>query len=214
VSESYDGVVVGPKSTLGEDKLRVTVERILSGARRVLGERGFAITVDEIAEAAGVSRRTVFRHFPNRDDLLVAAIEHGMKAYPERVPAYEGGDWEGWWQAVCERVHRTSSTYGPGYWELTVRQDLAPALLAVEQRRRRARQRLMRDLAGELWAAIGVDAPPPPTVVATVAAALSPHLTAAVVEGGGTWQDAARWAMEAVGRVIADEAAATRRPAS
>ena len=34
-------------------------------------QRGFAdTTMDDVAEAAGVSRRTAYRHFPSKDDLV------------------------------------------------------------------------------------------------------------------------------------------------
>lgn len=47
---------------------------ILDAAIRVLGERPLA-TMEEIAAAAGLSRQTVYAHFPARDALVVAVFQ-------------------------------------------------------------------------------------------------------------------------------------------
>ncbi|MFI7490291.1 TetR/AcrR family transcriptional regulator [Micromonospora echinaurantiaca] len=46
---------------------------ILDAAVRLLGERPNA-TVDDVAAAAGLSRQTVYAHFPSRDALLTAVV--------------------------------------------------------------------------------------------------------------------------------------------
>ena len=44
---------------------------IADAAVALFGERGFAeTTMDDVADAAGVSRRTAYRHFPSKDDLV------------------------------------------------------------------------------------------------------------------------------------------------
>ncbi len=49
------------------------VAAILDAAGRVLGERPDA-SMDDIAKAAGISRQTVYAHFPSRDALLTALL--------------------------------------------------------------------------------------------------------------------------------------------
>lgn len=53
--------------------------RLAGAAIRLFAQQGFAeTTVDEIAEAADVSRRTLFRHFPTKADIVFAD-------HPERI---------------------------------------------------------------------------------------------------------------------------------
>jgi AcrR family transcriptional regulator len=60
-------------------KKRAARETIAATARRLFAERGFdAVTVAEIAAAADVSEKTVFNHFPTKEDLAFAGREQGL----------------------------------------------------------------------------------------------------------------------------------------
>jgi len=49
-----------------------TQQSIVDAAMRLFGQHGFgATTVDEIAAAAGVGRRTFFRYFPTKEDVIL-----------------------------------------------------------------------------------------------------------------------------------------------
>lgn len=61
---------------LRERKKRQTRDRLIQTARRLFAERGFdAVTVAEVARAAGVSEGTVFNYFPAKEDLFYDGTE-------------------------------------------------------------------------------------------------------------------------------------------
>lgn len=61
-------------------------QRILDAAVRLLLDRGAqAMTVDAVAELAGVGKATVYRRWPSKDDLAFAAVE-GLFTQEVRVP--------------------------------------------------------------------------------------------------------------------------------
>lgn len=54
-----------------------TRRRILDAAIQLLGERGYAgLRTADVAAAAGVSKGAQTHHFPAKDDLVVAVVEH------------------------------------------------------------------------------------------------------------------------------------------
>jgi AcrR family transcriptional regulator len=59
---------------LRQRKKRQTHEAIRATAMQLFGARGFdAVTVEEVAETAGVSKKTVFNYFPAKEDLVFRA---------------------------------------------------------------------------------------------------------------------------------------------
>jgi len=160
-------------------KRRAAADHVLAATRHLVGSDGLDVTMERIAEASGVSRRTLFRHFETRERLIAAALATGMKRYGEQLPSLSG-DWRTWLRATCQKTHELNASYGPGYWELTTRTDLLPELAAVEQRRRDARRGAMARIATTLWNAAGGTGPTPTTVIAATGAHLSAHFTEAV----------------------------------
>jgi AcrR family transcriptional regulator len=65
---------------LRERKRRETSERIIEKGLKLFVKNGFeATTLDAIAEAAGISRRTFFYYFKSKEDVLLAAHDSGFR---------------------------------------------------------------------------------------------------------------------------------------
>ena len=61
-----------PASSLAERKRLLVRDELADAAARILAVRGFdETTVDHIVAAAGVSRRTFFRYFESKEDVIV-----------------------------------------------------------------------------------------------------------------------------------------------
>lgn len=70
-----------------------TDEHIVAAAAELMLSRGFdKMTVDDVATRAGVGKATVYRRWPSKDDLAVAAME---QVYGVDVPEPDTGSVEG-----------------------------------------------------------------------------------------------------------------------
>src|SRR5271170_2991042 len=81
----YDQAMSYRAPDTGNPRVRRTRARILAAARDLLSQTGPAgLTYSALAERAGVTRQTLYRHWPARPALLVALILEGVDdAYPE-----------------------------------------------------------------------------------------------------------------------------------
>ena len=86
--------------TRAESKER-TRQRLLAEAQRLFRERGYAATsLEQIAEAAEVTKGAIYGHFASKEDLMISAIEAApapdysatlndeSRPLPERLAAY------------------------------------------------------------------------------------------------------------------------------
>jgi AcrR family transcriptional regulator len=75
---------------LRERKKRATRAAIHDAAMRLFAEQGFAgTTVDQIAEAADVSRATVFHYFPTKEDIVFGDAPLAVEALAEALRGRE-----------------------------------------------------------------------------------------------------------------------------
>jgi len=134
------------------------VEAILDAAERILARRDPA-TISAVAAEAGISRVTVYAHFPDRERLLAAVVERAVErwiAATERLDLRSGPADE-----VLRRVLET------GWEEISRSSGIAEAAAAeldpaAMQRSHDRGQRLIRQLVdrGRREGAFRTDVPP------------------------------------------------------
>src|SRR5580693_6699034 len=126
-------------------RMRVDAQRklasLLQAAMEVFAKSGVDAPVREIAERAGVGLGTVYRHFPQRSDLIVAVFRTQMDACADAAPdlasKYEPGEALACWmqrymdfvatkRGLAAALHSGDSAYSalPGYFD----KRLKPAL--------------------------------------------------------------------------------------
>lgn len=80
----------GKKLSAREEQTR---QRILTHAQRVLMERGFRrVTVEELCAGMAVSKRTFYKYFENRDELVKAVFFFTIEPFVEQGVANLGSD--------------------------------------------------------------------------------------------------------------------------
>lgn len=59
-----------------------TRKRILAGALTALNQRGLRkLSIEDICLSAGISRRTLYRHFDSREEIITGASEHRREQF-------------------------------------------------------------------------------------------------------------------------------------
>ena len=163
------------KQPVGADKprpMRVDGQRkmaaLLEAAVEVFGKSGVDAPVREIAEAAGVGLGTVYRHFPQRSDLIAAVFQSQVKACADAAAVlaakYEPAealsrwmqryvDFIGTKQGLASALHSGDPAYSslPQYFD----QHLRPALKGLLDEAVKAKQIRRGVDAGELLGAVG-----------------------------------------------------------
>jgi AcrR family transcriptional regulator len=89
---------------------RETRRAIVDAAGRLFADRGYAATsFDAVAEAAGVSRATVFAHFPTKSALLKTAYDVALVGDDEPIPLPERPE------SLAVRAERDPHRFLAGY---------------------------------------------------------------------------------------------------
>jgi AcrR family transcriptional regulator len=173
-----DDLLDNPKS--------LTRYRVLRSTRPLLAERGLSVSMDDIAEAAGVSRRSLFRHFDSRNALIADALESSFEIFGGelREALVAEGDLRDWLAALTRRLLVAQRSAGVAFWQLTSSADgeLPPEFEAVNQRRRTNRERLTEAVANTAWGRAGGRAPCPTVVMDAVALTFSTFTTHSLLE--------------------------------
>lgn len=74
--------VPSPSTRLRTLKQQVVREALSESAKKLFLEHGFeAVTVEQIAQAAGVSRRTFFRYYESKEDVIVEHLDRDEELF-------------------------------------------------------------------------------------------------------------------------------------
>src|SRR5689334_21258020 len=63
---------------------------ILEAAKNVFSEQGYELaTMDDIAERAGTTKRTVYAHFENKETLFAAMVDHSAGVFMQYLGEFD-----------------------------------------------------------------------------------------------------------------------------
>lgn len=153
------------------DPAALVRERAVRAARALMVETGLEVSMERIAEAAGIGRRTLFRHFESRDALIGAALDSAFVWYEKQQQASleHPGPLALMLRETLRRVHQSHLEAGRGFWQLACAFDdeLPREFESANRKRREMRHRLIRRFADRAWTLAGGQTPAPPTVLET-----------------------------------------------
>jgi AcrR family transcriptional regulator len=173
--------------SLIHEQRQVARDRIERAAWRVLSAKGLSATAEEVASEAGVSIRTVFRHYGTRDHMIATALRAQLFHYSDTLPIPEpGATLETWLPELLREVHRVNAVMGRAYWELAaLGYTLTGELGAVAAERLAGRTRFINTVSRGAWRLAGNRSRPPAWLVDLFAIHLSSFTTRELVSDFG-----------------------------
>jgi AcrR family transcriptional regulator len=176
-----------PAAPLAQEQRRLARDRIERAALAVLGREGMASTVEDVAAEAGISVRTVFRHYGTRDHMVATALRSQLQHYGDTLPRPDkNADLHDWLPKLLVEVHRRNAEMGRAYWELAAHSgSLEGELAEVAELRQAARTRLVTAVATTAWRLSGRRSRPPRWLVDVFAIHLSSFATRSLVADFG-----------------------------
>ena len=175
-----------PPLSLAEEQGQLTRSRIRRAAVKVVAQRGFDATVEEIARESGVSPRTIFRHYATQGGLILATVKDMFEAIGRRP--IEGlpsptDDLDGWLEILAVTVHtRNAQIIGNAFWDLhTPNMEKSDALVEVAALRRASRLSGVSYLTVIAWQAAGGEGEPPVALKSAFALNFSTFATQALM---------------------------------
>src|SRR6202049_2104494 len=103
----------GPPAATGVPRHDRTAAAILDAAAHVLSEHGSSANMADVAAAAGVSRATLYRYYPDREALLDAMASHALADAAARLA--EAGLERATVEEAIERIVRAMVAVGDRY---------------------------------------------------------------------------------------------------
>lgn len=201
------------RPTLREDSRTRARSRIIQGALIAMASSGLDATIDEVAQASGVSRRTVFRHFSSHGELMAASISQGLNVLGAHLPdpPSERSDVEQWLVTTVVTMHEViRRLLGRAFWDIHIDRPGTPEeVVAAIDDIAIQRRRVAGELTAASWAAVGGHGEPPRVVIDAFAQQVSGFATYALPEKSaqetGTLSARMLW-------LVLQDARSTQRP--
>jgi AcrR family transcriptional regulator len=125
-------------------------QRIVAAARELFADHGLEITLDDVAERAGVGVGTVYRRFANKKELIAEVFDQHVKDFADAAEAALGNPdaWLGlveFFESACKHL-ATNRGFGEVMLELEedparfaeLRDRIHPSVTAIVDRARHA----------------------------------------------------------------------------
>lgn len=133
-----------PRRSFREQMLDVRQEAILQAAGQLLCQKNFAaMTMDDVAEAVGIAKASLYKHFSSKDDLCCAAVVQMLaqvRAYlqalePEAAPLDKLRAVVGWAleRLLAQEIPQWPGSHSPLRAMLREHQDCLSEWLLVSQ---------------------------------------------------------------------------------
>ena len=183
LERAVDAILDDPKAVFRLKLLRAT--------RRLIAARGLGVSMDDIAAATDVNKRTLFRHVESRDSLVADALSSALDWFDDEMArtAVLPTDLRlaDWIAVLALRVMRSHIAAGLGYWQLAAANDddLPPEFAKLNVRRRADRKASNLSTAATIWSRSGGRGRCPEVIVDGVAIAISLFSTRSMVEDAG-----------------------------
>lgn len=141
---------------------------VLDAVQPLLAEQGVDVTMEQLADAADIGRRTLFRYFPSKEALVAAAVRHSYDQLLAEVFASPGGSGpedelgpEEMIRSVLERTHAVAERMGRAHWQVAADPESHGQLGDAVAARHQARADYVERFTDLLWERAGCSGPPP-----------------------------------------------------
>lgn len=173
----------GRHSVPTEEVARQQRERLMAGMLDAIGEQGYVATsVADVLARAGVSRRTFYEHFSDKEDCFLQAYDHVVRILTEAIREVVA-DLSDWRAAIRDGLQLLLVTVAE---HPRLARACIVEILAVGPEGMRHREAAMAPFQGLFEAghqAVAGAAPLPPTVAETLVGGILETITARVMRG-------------------------------
>ena len=143
--------------------LRRRRDQVLAAVQPLLAAEGVDVTMEQLAAAAEIGRRTLFRYFPSKEALVAAAVRRSYDQLLAEVfeAPPEGLGPEDTIRTVLQRTHEVAERMGRAHWQVAADPESHGELGEAVAARQQARAAYVRRFTELLWERAGQEGAPP-----------------------------------------------------